>query len=322
MISVIIPNYNGVNVVQRAIDSVIAQEIADIEIIVVDDCSTDASCDVVRSYGAKVRLIALPHNLRVNGARNAGLDACRHDCVMFLDNDDYLLPRTLAAWRQDLEESGADVVIGPMLYEFNGHLTRCERAAMPPYGLRSGLETAEAWLDSWVAPCCVLWKRYMVERSGKWYLPAGRSRDTDGELVWRAALHNARFYWSEKGTGVYVQHDSAERVSLQRDGMAYDSHFDWISNLVSLALRKDPRFNEVFAKLAYSLARECYAQSFVEQGRKFEMLYRSISDRDVLAGTVPHKIFTKLLGLRRKETLSRFVRLGRNGSRKRVHDRL
>ena len=139
MISVIIPNYNGVNVVQRAIDSVIAQEIADIEIIVVDDCSTDASCDVVRSYGAKVCLIALLHNLRVNGARNAGLDACRHDCVMFLDNDDYLLPRTLAAWRQDLQESGADVVIGPMLYEFNGHLTGCERAAMPPYGLRLGV---------------------------------------------------------------------------------------------------------------------------------------------------------------------------------------
>ena len=322
MISVIIPNYNGVNVVQRAIDSVIAQEIADIEIIVVDDRSTDASCDVVRSYGAKVRLIALPHNLRVNGARNAGLDSCRHDCVMFLDNDDYLLPGTLAAWRQDLQESGADVVIGPMLYEFNGHLTRCGRVAMPPYGLRSGLETAEAWLESWVAPCCVLWKRHMVEGSGKWYVPAGRSRDTDGELVWRAALHNARFYWSEKGTGVYVQHDSAGRVSLQRDSMAYDSHFNWVANLVSLALRKDPRFNQVFAKLIYSLARECYAQSFVEQGRKFEMLYRSISDRDVLAGTVPHKIFTKLLGLRRKETLSRSVRLARNGSRKRVDDRL
>lgn len=314
MISVIIPNYNGVNVVQRAIDSVIAQEIADIEIIVVDDCSTDASCDVVRSYGAKVRLIALPHNLRVNGARNAGLDACRHDCVMFLDNDDYLLPGTLAAWRQDLQESGADVVIGPMLYEFNGHLTRCGRVAMPPYGLRSGLETAEAWLESWVAPCCVLWKRHMVEGSGKWYVPAGWSRDTDGELVWRAALHNARFYWSEKGTGVYVQHDSDGRVSLQRESMAYDSHFNWVANLVSLALRKDPRFNQVFAKLTYSLARECYAQSFVEQGRKFEMLYRSISDRDVLAGTVPHKIFTKLLGLRRTETLFRFVRLGRNGS--------
>jgi glycosyltransferase involved in cell wall biosynthesis len=94
-VSVVIPSYNRVATVTRAIESVIAQTYSHFEIIVVDDGSTDNTSDILNErYRDRVSLVRRS-NMGPAAARNAGIAAARYDLVAFLDSDDYWLPRKL-----------------------------------------------------------------------------------------------------------------------------------------------------------------------------------------------------------------------------------
>jgi len=99
LITAVIPAYNSGNYIARAIDSVLAQTRLADEIIVVDDGSTDATVEVVRAYGDRVRLIEQA-NAGASSARNAGIQAATGDWIAFLDADDEWLPDKL---RQQVE---------------------------------------------------------------------------------------------------------------------------------------------------------------------------------------------------------------------------
>ena len=99
MISVVIPLYNKVRHIRRALDSVLAQIHQDFEVVVVNDGSTDGSDDVVRRYtDSRIRLIHREHVNSEGGhaARNLGVAESRADLIAFLDADDEWLPDHLA----------------------------------------------------------------------------------------------------------------------------------------------------------------------------------------------------------------------------------
>jgi glycosyltransferase involved in cell wall biosynthesis len=87
-VSVIIPAYNAADCVRRAVDSVLAQSFSDVELLVVDDGSTDATRAVLAGYGERLRLLA-KDNGGPAAARNHGLQHARGEYVAFLDADDY-----------------------------------------------------------------------------------------------------------------------------------------------------------------------------------------------------------------------------------------
>ena len=96
-VSVILPVHNRADVLPRAIESVIAQELADFELIVVDDGSTDESATLVQSFADdRIRLIRLDKNRGGNVARNEGIRAARSPLIAFLDSDDRYLPNKLS----------------------------------------------------------------------------------------------------------------------------------------------------------------------------------------------------------------------------------
>ena len=86
-VSVVIPTYNRVHLLERALDSVLGQTLAADEIIVVDDGSTDDTVSTVKSLHPEVKLIQ-QDNLGVSAARNTGISAARHDWIALLDSDD------------------------------------------------------------------------------------------------------------------------------------------------------------------------------------------------------------------------------------------
>ena len=94
-VTVVIPVYNAAGFVRRAVDSVLAQTFTDLELLVVDDGSRDATRDVLATYGPRLRLLTQA-NAGPAAARNHGLRQARGEVVAFLDADDGWLPDKLA----------------------------------------------------------------------------------------------------------------------------------------------------------------------------------------------------------------------------------
>lgn len=93
-ISVIIPVYNQEKFISECLDSVINQDLKDIEIICVDDGSTDRTLEILNSYAIKDARIVVLHqeNKHAGEARNLGISVAKGEYIHFLDSDDYLFP--------------------------------------------------------------------------------------------------------------------------------------------------------------------------------------------------------------------------------------
>ena len=117
LISIIIPIFNGEKYLKECVDSVLAQDHSNIEVILVDDGSTDSTADICRAYAlqdARVRLIQ-QENGGLSKARNTGLDAANGDWIMFVDADDIVsgdICSTLLslAKSEDADISSGDVI--------------------------------------------------------------------------------------------------------------------------------------------------------------------------------------------------------------------
>ncbi len=102
-ISVVIPVYNREQTIERAIDSVLAQERLPEEIIVVDDGSTDNTPEILNAYHTKIQVVR-QSNKGVSAARNRGVELARGKWIAFLDSDDEWLPDKLQKQMTYLEQ--------------------------------------------------------------------------------------------------------------------------------------------------------------------------------------------------------------------------
>lgn len=116
-VSVIIPVYNRAYIVARALDSVLRQTLQDIEVIVVDDGSTDNSVEVVKGYQnncSNIKLFTIPHS-GPGAARDVGIKNAHGTYVVFLDSDDFIPERAYELMFQKAEEEQCDFVIGQIV---------------------------------------------------------------------------------------------------------------------------------------------------------------------------------------------------------------
>ncbi len=95
-VSVVIPSYNYDAFIANALDSVLGQQGVDVDVVVVDDGSTDNTLDILRAYEGKIRLFRQA-NGGVSAARNLGIEKAQYDLIAFLDADDWMLENSLHA---------------------------------------------------------------------------------------------------------------------------------------------------------------------------------------------------------------------------------
>lgn len=123
-VSIIIPTHNRADLLVRALDSALNQTRVPDEIIVVDDCSTDDTGELLQKYRPPVRAIRHKANRGVSAARNTGIEQSTGDLICFLDSDDTLLPESIerrAAWLETHAEDG--IVYGYIeRIDFEGNL--------------------------------------------------------------------------------------------------------------------------------------------------------------------------------------------------------
>lgn len=113
VVSVVIPVYNGAKVIGPCLDSVTGQDVEGMEIIVVDDGSTDSTWAVLEAYAARDGRIRPVHqaNAGVSAARNRALAECRGEYIRFVDADDVLPPGSMRTLLCKARQNGSDLVI-------------------------------------------------------------------------------------------------------------------------------------------------------------------------------------------------------------------
>ena len=112
-VSVVVPMYNAKDLVKLTVDSILNQTLADIEVLIVDDCSTDDSLEFCRTlYGkdSRVRILQQPHNMGPGAARNTGIRSAKGKYIAFVDSDDEILPDMFSRMCETAEKFSTDVI--------------------------------------------------------------------------------------------------------------------------------------------------------------------------------------------------------------------
>ena len=114
-ISVIVPVYNVADYVSKCLDSLINQTLQDIEIICIDDKSTDNSLEILKQYkkqDSRIKIIEQSENMGVAAARNAGLDIARGEYIGFVDPDDWIDLNFYETLYNLAQQTDSDIVKG------------------------------------------------------------------------------------------------------------------------------------------------------------------------------------------------------------------
>lgn len=133
LISVIVPVWNGEKYLAECVESIVSQSLEDMEIILVDDGSTDGTWSMMERLAGKDERIRILHqeNAGVSEARNAGIDMSRGRYIRFVDADDILPPDSMRILAEKAQESDCDLVLAAYT-EVLGHrryhrdLGKCE----------------------------------------------------------------------------------------------------------------------------------------------------------------------------------------------------
>jgi glycosyltransferase involved in cell wall biosynthesis len=119
MISVIVPVYNVEKYIRKCVDSICNQTYKDLEIILVDDGSTDNSGNICDEYKAKDSRIKVVHknNGGLSDARNAGIEIAKGGYIAFIDSDDYIHERMYEVLMNNLEMTNSDISACEFVYK-------------------------------------------------------------------------------------------------------------------------------------------------------------------------------------------------------------
>jgi glycosyltransferase involved in cell wall biosynthesis len=299
IVSVVIPCFNAAGWIARAVQSVLAQNHTNVEIIVIDDGSTDGTGYIIRSF-KNITSGSTP-NLGACHARNAGLGLATGDFVLFLDADDYIEAGSLHEWMKYATE--ADVVLGPFVHERGRQRT----AGEGPGPEENRIAVACQWLNGrYTASCSVLWRASFIRAMGGW--AEDLLRNQDAEIAIRGLLNGARVRIAPRGCGVYAHHDDAGRISNRAGRQVSLSELSSLEKLWTLAQARGQRgMQSSFAAAFYRIAYRCFVMGVEDIGELALTRARELGLKGHI-GSLGHRVFSGFLGLRNKLLVTGIVK--------------
>ncbi len=257
LVSIIIPCFNAQRWLAEAIDSCLEQTYRRIEIIVIDDCSTDDSMEIIKSYGDKIIWERLTEKRNGSYARNRGLALSKGEYIQFLDADDLILPKKIERQVNFLEETGADVVYGDWRYQ--GHqddevifLDQIEKPGTQTDILQSLLEN---W---WTAVASLFYRRTAVEKSGGWdeSLSAAQDRDFFISIV----MSGAKVVYQPGCYSIYRRYGNVTVSTASKPR--------WVENHFNVLQKVEKRLSQQNKQIPINY-RRALAQGYFELARDY-----------------------------------------------------
>lgn len=224
LVSVIIPAYNARRWLPETLASVRAQQGVDLEVIIVDDGSTDDTAEYVAQEWPDFRLIR-SENRGVSHARNLGTTNARGDWLQYLDADDLLLPGKLSRHLALIEKySDCDAVYAnwqKLIEDHVGHFVPGEVVKRCIQDISEDPEVA-FFSTLWCPTGCYLWRRSFLEKVLPWkeWLPVIQ----DARFAWDAAAAGARWVYDPEVSVLYRQHRSGSVSTKSKHAFLTDCY--------------------------------------------------------------------------------------------------
>jgi glycosyltransferase involved in cell wall biosynthesis len=273
LVSVLVNNYNYQDYIGQAIDSVIAQDYQSLEIIVIDDGSTDNSRSIISRYGAKIRAI-FQDNSGQASAFNAAVSAAHGDILCFLDSDDYWCPdkvTKVVKLYAELEAFGPLLVHHRLMIkdetrsDIDGELfgkMHHNPLNLAKYAAKYRYIPYEASATSGMSLNRPLAKMLFP-------LPEKVIRTSADDFIVRAASLVAALYSMEEVLGTYRVHDANHWFSTDRRMSPL------FLNTLDSYLNKKLSENNIEAHISYFDSMYCW-WDLVKDKRRFALIYKIV----------------------------------------------
>lgn len=305
MISVIIPCYNDGDYIGRTIESVLCQTYAPVEVVAVNDGSSDRSAQILESYSDQIQIIH-QENQGASAARNRGAELAEGEYLMFLDADDLIAPDTLSGLQEALDNTDGGEVIAvcpwKTLWLKEGEWVSQESSLSlePPKG-----DLLYGWLSGWyIPPCAILWPRVVYDHVGGWDEEIMVNDDTD--VMMRAGLKGVNITKAERGMSFYRNYrepESSKGGGQSREALRSKHR---VLEKIGQRIRKrglQDAYSVVLGQRYYALARKA---ALVDDGLYHKCLRRAyeLANGQAPVGPLTHRVASAVLGLQRKEKIA------------------
>jgi hypothetical protein len=209
LVSVVIPAHKQAEFLAEAVQSVLDQTYANLEVIVVDDCSPDHTSEVIRQFqDPRVRYIAHEHNQGLPAARNTGIRASYGEIIAFLDADDVFHPEKLRTHVRFLQEHGDVGVSYNARFELNHSSRTIRELWCPP----PTVGVLDLMLGFPFAPSDMVVRREWALKVGLFDVSMGSAEDTD--FPCRLALAGCTFAGVGRALNYRRYHSGRRRKNL------------------------------------------------------------------------------------------------------------
>lgn len=230
LISLVIPVYNVSEYLNRLLDTAVSQTYKDLEIILVDDGSTDATGNICDEYARKDSRIKVIHtpNRGVADARNAGIDASNGSYIVFADGDDYLAEDYVEYLYSLCSSHDADAACCAWTLNDNGTLRKCSYRKNEPGSYIGNHEAMRALLTTRLLSSSMWGKIFRKELFAEVRFPEGTDYYEDDATMYRLI---------SKAESVVLGGEAKYFYTLRQDSMIHRSFND--NNLKMIKVFED-----------------------------------------------------------------------------------